>query len=92
MESLGRNAVTDDGCFDWGSLHNWKLIKNRQLVCFQTTPLLGKEGWIPFAKQTEDGVVSYYFTTPHSSCFAVLGAPPILGGELFYYFSLLPVP
>ena len=24
-----------------------------------------------------------YSTTPHSSCFAVLGAPPILGGEYF---------
>jgi len=47
-----------------------------------TTPLLGKEGWIPFAKQTEDGVVRFISTTPHSSCFAVLGAPPILGGEL----------
>jgi hypothetical protein len=82
MESLGRNAVTDDGGFDGGCLHCWKLNKNRELVYSPTTPLLGKEGWIPFAKQTEDGVVRFISTTPHSSCFAVLGAPPILGGEL----------
>jgi hypothetical protein len=63
-------------------------------LSLEITPLLIKEGWIAEAKRMRDGVVRFDSTTPHLPAGrqarpenSGLGAPSILGGELFHYIT-----